>query len=233
MARMPDLKIFSAKHDIPIVSIKELITERMERECLIAEIATAQLPTQFADKPFEVHCFRSLIDDAEHLALIMGPIQAEMLVRVHSECLTGDALGSLRCDCGPQLQSAMKQIGESGSGILVYMRKHEGRGIGLGNKIKSYALQDQGMDTVEANNHLGFQVDLRHYGIGAQILKALGVTQIKLLTNNPKKIVGLDGYGLTVTQQIPIEIAPNVYNQNYLSTKKEKLGHLLNLKGSK
>jgi 3,4-dihydroxy 2-butanone 4-phosphate synthase/GTP cyclohydrolase II len=127
----------------------------------------------------------------------------------------------------------MKQIGESGSGILVYMRKHEGRGIGLGNKIKSYALQDQGMDTVEANNHLGFQVDLRHYGIGAQILKALGVTQIKLLTNNPKKIVGLDGYGLTVTQQIPIEIAPNVYNQNYLSTKKEKLGHLLNLKGSK
>jgi 3,4-dihydroxy 2-butanone 4-phosphate synthase / GTP cyclohydrolase II len=231
MARMGDLKVFGARHNIPIVSIKDVISRRMESEMLVEEVAVAQLPTEFSAKPFEMHAFRSRIDGTEHVALVHntgpGPLRGPALVRVHSECLTGDAFGSLRCDCGPQLQAAMRAIAESGNGVLVYMRRHEGRGIGLANKVRAYALQDQGMDTVEANQHLGFEADLRHYGLGAQILKSLGVKQLKLLTNNPKKVVGLEGYGLEIIERLPIEMTANAHNQAYLTAKREKLGHAL------
>lgn len=230
MARLNNLKVFSEKYSIPIVSIREVIAHRMETECLIEKIAEAKLPSQFNnqpnDQPFEVHAFRNVLDGAEHLAIVKGPVKNGALVRVHSECLTGDALGSLRCDCGQQLQTALQQIGKSESGILLYMRNQEGRGIGLGNKIRAYALQDNGLDTVEANQHLGFKADLRHYGIGAQILHHLGVTQLRLLTNNPKKVIGLEGYGLSIIEQIPISIPANEHNQNYLTTKRDKLGHI-------
>lgn len=237
MARLPDLKLFAEKHNLRIISIKDVISYRMERENLIEEVAKTRLPSAFGavagqDEEFTLHAFRSLIDQSEHLALVKGnPLQNPVLVRVHSECLTGDALGSLRCDCGVQLQASMKQIAQSGNGILVYMRSHEGRGIGLANKIRAYALQDQGMDTVEANRHLGFQADLRHYGLGAQILRHLGVTQIRLLTNNPKKIVGLAGYGLSVVEQVSIEAPANIHNHKYLTAKRDQLGHLLELSG--
>ena len=227
MARMPDLKIFAETHGLPIISIQDLIARRMARESLVEEIAKTKFPTTYAGHPFTLHAFRSRIDGTEHLALVRGEVKDPTLVRVHSECLTGDALGSLRCDCGPQLQAALQQIGESGNGILVYMRSHEGRGIGLANKIRAYELQDQGMDTVEANRHLGFQADLRQYGLGAQILKQLGATQIRLLTNNPKKIVGLDGFGLEVVERVPLQMDSNPHNLSYLTSKREKLGHLL------
>ena len=226
MSRRADLEKFAAAHnDIPIVSIRELIEYRLANESLVLEMARAKLPTAAGE--FEMRAFQSTVDGTEHLALVRGDLSGSPLVRVHSECLTGDALLSLRCDCGAQLQAALRQIAESENGVLIYMRRHEGRGIGLLNKVKAYALQDQGLDTVEANRHLGFQADLRHYGIGAQILKSLGVQRFRLLTNNPKKIVGLDAYGLTVEDRVPIQVGANEHNQHYLDTKRDKLGHLL------
>jgi 3,4-dihydroxy 2-butanone 4-phosphate synthase/GTP cyclohydrolase II len=226
MARLPDLKKFAAEHDLPVITIEELIEYRMARESLIEEVAVSRLPLPMGE--FQMHAFRSKMDGTEHLALVSAKnanLENPAMVRVHSECLTGDALGSLRCDCGAQLQSSLRMIAESGNGVLVYMRSHEGRGIGLANKVKAYSLQDQGLDTVEANRHLGFEPDLRRYGIGAQILRHLGVKQMNLLTNNPKKVVSLEGFGLEITKQVPIEMTPNPSNLAYLTTKRDKLGH--------
>lgn len=232
MARMPDLEKFAALHGLPILTIKELIEYRISRESLIEEVAVSKLPSLYGAEngEFKLHAFRSRMDGTEHLALVSskdGKLENPALVRVHSECLTGDALGSLRCDCGAQLQASLRQISASGNGVLVYMRSHEGRGIGLANKIKAYALQDGGLDTVEANRHLGFQADLRHYGMGAQILRHLGVSQMRLLTNNPRKVVSLEGFGLEITEKVPIEVAANPSNLAYLTSKRDKLGHWL------
>jgi 3,4-dihydroxy 2-butanone 4-phosphate synthase/GTP cyclohydrolase II len=226
MARMPDLEKFAAEHRLTIVSVADLIRYRLQKESLVRVVSEAELPTAYGN--FKIKVFENDVDRFHHVALVQGEIKPgeEILVRVHSECLTGDAFGSLRCDCGPQLHRAMEMVQEAGKGVILYIRQ-EGRGIGLKNKIDAYTLQEQGLDTVEANEKLGFKPDLRDYGIGAQILAGLGLSKIRLMTNNPKKIVGLEGYGLTIVERVPIEIVPNHNNLRYLAAKKDKLGHLL------
>lgn len=229
MSRMPSLEVFSEEHGIGICTIADLIEYRMRMESFVRRSAEAVIPTAFAGE-FKVIVYENDVDDLIHVAMVKGEIFPDkpILVRVHSECLTGDVFGSLRCDCGDQLHKAMEMMDREGSGILLYMRQ-EGRGIGLVNKIKAYVLQDQGMDTVDANLELGFQADMRNYGIGAQVLVDLGVKKMRLLTNNPKKIIGLDGYGLSIIEQIPIEIEPNEFNRCYLECKQKKMGHLLHV----
>ncbi len=228
MARLPQLEAMAERFGIKIVTIADLIAYRRRHERLVHRVAEAKLPTRYGE--FTAIAYKSDIDPDEHLALVMGNISTEepVLVRVHSECLTGDVFGSLRCDCGGQIALAMQSIADEGRGVFLYMRQ-EGRGIGFHNKIRAYALQDKGLDTVEANLSLGFPSDLRDYGIGAQILAELGLHEIRLLTNNPKKVIGLEGYGLKVMETVPIIITPNPYNRDYLETKQKKLGHLLEI----
>ncbi len=226
MARLPQLEVIAEKLGLKIVSVADLIAYRFRHERLVQKVAEAKLPTKYGD--FKVIAYRSTTDPDEHLALVMGDVNTDdpVLVRVHSQCLTGDVFHSMRCDCGEQIEMAMKRISEEGRGVVLYMRQ-EGRGIGVHNKIKAYALQDKGMDTVEANIELGFKADQRDYGIGAQILVDLGVRKMRLMTNNPKKMSGLESYGLTITEQLPITTRPNPHNRRYLQTKQKKLGHLL------
>ena len=226
MARVPQLNEFRKKHNLKWCTVADLIEYRRRTEKLIERGATANLPTKYGD--FKITAYRSKLDNKEHVALVCGDVNGKenVMVRVHSECMTGDVFGSLRCDCGPQLHSALRQISENGCGVLVYLRQ-EGRGIGIFNKIGAYKLQDNGCDTVDANEKLGFAADLRNYGIGAQILNDLGVKSMRLLTNNPRKIIGLDGFGLKVTERVPLVIEPIDENAFYLQTKKDRMGHLI------
>ena len=227
MARMPQLEVFASRHDLKIISIAELVAYRMRKELLVRRAAETSLPTPFGGD-FKAIVYENDVDHAQHMALVKGDLNPDepVLVRVHSECLTGDVFGSQRCDCGEQLHASMAQIQKEGKGVVLYMRQ-EGRGIGLVNKLKAYALQDQGHDTVEANHVLGFDDDLRDYGLGAQILSELGIRKLRLMTNNPKKIVGLEGYGLEIVERVAIEMPPHSSNLKYLKTKREKMGHLL------
>ncbi len=226
MARLPELRRFARRHKLKICSIADLIHYRRTREKLVERVEVVKLPTAYGD--FDLHLYRSSVDGQHHLALVRGEVAGKknVLVRVHSQCLTGDVFGSRRCDCGPQLHQAMRQIAAAGLGVVVYMRQ-EGRGIGLASKIKAYKLQERGLDTVEANLKLGYGMDLREYGLGAQILADLGLKTISLLTNNPRKVVGLEGYGLKIIKQLPIKIRPNPHNEKYLRTKRDKMGHWL------
>jgi 3,4-dihydroxy 2-butanone 4-phosphate synthase/GTP cyclohydrolase II len=226
MARRPELEVFAREHGLKFITVAQLVAYRLKKERLVRRIAEASLPTDHGE--FRVIAYQSLMDGREHVAMVKGDLAGgeDVLVRMHSECLTGDVFGSRRCDCGEQLDKAMARLAEAGRGAIVYLRQ-EGRGIGLGNKIRAYELQDDGQDTVEANESLGFKADLRDYGIGAQILLDLGIKSIRLLTNNPRKIVGLDGYELAVTGREPLTVVPGEHNERYLSTKRTKLGHIL------
>lgn len=232
MARMPDLEIFAQEHGLKIATIADVIAYRLRKETFVHKVAQTVLPTPYGE--FQAIGFVNEIDNYEHVALVKGDVSTEepVLVRVHSQCLTGDVFGSFRCDCGEQLRKAMELINQEGRGVILYLRQ-EGRGIGLANKLRAYELQDKGMDTVEANEHLGFEPDLRDYGVGAQMLVSLGVKKMRLMTNNPKKIKGLEGYGLEVVERVPLEIIPRRENERYLMTKCEKLGHIMSVLNKK